>query len=101
MLEKVLSSHMLRYNNECVYVGTCLILAHTEVGSVRGVLTRPINPKAIAPIRKNLAASFIHHRLREVLRLTDMFNEFHRDLLYKLECRFPGSNRSVLGRFMG
>ena len=33
MLEEVLSSHMLRYNDEGVYVGACLMSAHAEVKS--------------------------------------------------------------------
>ena len=90
MLEKVLSSHVLWYNDEGVYIRAFLQSAHGQVKSGCGTLTRPVNPEAITPECKDLAASFIHHGLREVLCLTDMFDEFHRDLLYQLECRFPG-----------
>ena len=62
-----------------------------------GALTRSINPKAIAPECKDLAASFVHHGLREVLRLTDMFDKFQSDLLYKLKCRLPGFKCSAPG----
>ena len=31
MLEEVLSSHVLRYNDEGVYVGACLVSTHVEV----------------------------------------------------------------------
>lgn len=89
MLEKVLSSHMLWYNNEGVYIRASLGSAHDQVNSESGELTRSINSKAIAPERKYFAASFLHNRLREILRLADMFNKFYGDLLYKLKCGFP------------
>ena len=31
MLEEILSSHVLRYNDEGVYVGACLVSTHVEV----------------------------------------------------------------------
>ena len=95
MLEEILSSHVLGYHNEGVNVGACLVSTHVEVKLKRRALTRPINPKAITPKCKDLAAGFIHHGLREVLRLTDMLDEFHGDLLDKLECRLPRLERSV------
>ena len=52
-------------------------------------LTRSIDAKAIAPECEDLAAGFLHHRLREVSSLTDMFHEFDSDPLYELKCRFP------------
>ncbi len=58
-------------------------------------LTGSINPKAIAPECKDLAAGFLHNGLRQILRLADMFDEFHGDLLYKLECRLPACKASV------
>ena len=90
MLEKVLSSHVLWHNDESIYVRACLLSARAWVKSECGPLTRSINSKAIASECKNFAAGFIHHGLREVVLFTDMFDEFHSDLLYKLECRFPG-----------
>lgn len=63
-------------------------------------MTRSINPKAVASECKDFAAGFIHHGLREILHFTDMFDEFHSDLLYKLECRFSGLKRSIEGPVM-
>lgn len=95
MLEKVLSSHVLWYNDEGIYVRTFLESAHVQVKSECAVLTRPINPKAIASECEDLTAGFLHHGLREVLRLTDMFDEFYGDLLYELKCGFPGFKYSA------
>ena len=80
---------MLWHNDEGVYVRTCLESAPDQVKSEYKGLTRSIDAKAIAPERKDLAAGFLHHRLREVFSLTDMFHEFDSDPLYELKCRFP------------
>lgn len=88
VLEKVLSSHMLWYNDEGVYIRASLGSAHDQVKSECGALTRSINPEAITTECKYFAASFLHNGLREILRLADMFDEFHSDLLYKLKCGF-------------
>ncbi len=101
MLEEVFSSHVLWYNDESVYIRTYLKLAHGQVKPEREILTRAVNPQAIAPERKDLAAGFFYHGLREVLRFADMFDEFHSDLLYKLKCRFPGAKCSAKGPVMG
>lgn len=63
-------------------------------------MTRSIDSKAIASECKDFAAGFIHHRLREILHFTDMFDEFRSDFLYKLECRFPGFQRLTKGPVM-
>ena len=93
MLEKVTSSYVLWYNDEGVYIRACWLSAHAWVKLECGAVTRSINPKAIASECKDFAAGFFHHWLREILRFTDMFDEFHSDLLYKLECRLPESKR--------
>lgn len=101
MLEKVFSSHVLWYNDEGVYIRASLESAHDQVKSERGALTRSVNSKAIAPECKNLAAGFVHNGLREILRLADMFDEFHSDLLYKLKCRFSVLKDSAKGLITG
>ena len=101
MLEKVFSSHVLWYNDEGIYIRTFLLSAHDQVKSDCGALTRSINPKAIAPESKNLAAGFLRNRLRKVLRLTDMFDEFHSDLLYELKRGFSAFERFSQGAIYG
>lgn len=59
--------------------------------------TRSINPKAIAPKCKDLAAGFVDNGLREILRLADVFDEFHSDFLYKLKRGFSVSQDSAIG----
>lgn len=97
VLEKVLSSHVLWYNDEGVYIRALLSSAQRQVNTRDEALTGPINSEAIAAEREDLAAGFVHHGLRQVLRLTDMFDEFHGDLLYELECRLPRSKPSAPG----
>ena len=80
---------MLWYNDKGVYVRTYLESAPDRVKSECEKPTRSIDAKAIAPKCEDLAAGFLHHRLREVSGLTDMFHEFNGDPLYELECRFP------------
>ena len=91
MLEKVLSRHVLRYNDESVYIRASSESAHDQIKPEFGKPTRSIYPKAIAPKCEYLASGFLHNGLREVLHPADMFDEFYSDLLYKLKCRFSRS----------
>ena len=88
MLEKVLSGHVLRYNDEGVYIRASSESAHDQIKPEFGAPTRSIYSKAITPKCEYLASGFLHNGLGEVLHLADMFDEFYSDLLYKLKCRF-------------
>lgn len=99
MLEKVLSSHVLWYNDEGVYIRASLESAHDQVKPECEALTRSIDPKAIAPESKYFAAGLLHNGLREILCLADVLDEFHSDLLYELKCGFSVFEGSAQGLF--